>query len=106
MLQYYNQKKVKEAEMAEQTKLAEGRVEVLNKFAEYAAELLESEYPGTWTREEQAKLAVALIERAVQEDSEAEVMDAKIAELQQAGTIMADAFCDRWFDRLAQAEQK
>ena len=73
---------------AEQQEMGE-RVEVLNKFASLAAEELESAYPGNWTKEDQYKLAAALIEMAVnQEEVEAE-QQAKVAELCESAKIFA-----------------
>jgi hypothetical protein len=44
------------------------RVEVLSKFAQFAAEQLETAYPGQWTKEDQKKLAIILIQKAAEEE--------------------------------------
>ena len=73
---------------AEQQEMSE-RVEVLNKFASLAAEELEAQYPGSWTKEDQYKLAAALIELAVAQEEQETEQQAKVAELCESAKIFA-----------------
>lgn len=81
LLDTYEGLKLKEAE----GQVEQERMEVLSKFAEFAATQLEEKYPGQWTQEEQAKLASALIDMAIEEEAEQE----KIAEITNSAKIFA-----------------
>jgi len=88
LLDTYNamQKEAEEA-VEEVTKTAE-EDEILQKYAEFADAELAKEYKEDYTKEDVIKLAQKLIDRdiAIQENIE------KVAELQEAGIIMAKAF--------------
>lgn len=65
------------------------KIEILEKYASVAEELLSSEYDD-YTAENVEKLASALIDH----DMEVEEEQEKIAELDAAGRIMAKAYLD------------
>lgn len=76
---------IKEATDFEETN---ERVDFLVKVAAYAEELLEAEYQEDYSAEDVEKLAGALIEMQLEHEEEVE----KVAELDEAGRIMARAF--------------
>jgi len=81
ILETYEVLKAKEAEV----QVEKERIEVLSKFAAFAAQELESQFPGQWTPEDQAKLAAALIDMAIAEEQEQE----KVAEIRDSAKIFA-----------------
>lgn len=72
----------KEAEEAEQTKLVNERVEVLDKYAALATELLHAEYPNDFTQDD----IVALADKLIQRDLAIEDQNEKTAEAKQLVT--------------------
>ncbi len=66
------------------------RVDVLNKYASVATELLDEKYPNNYTQDDVVKLAEALIVR----DIELEESMSKVAEYVEAGKIMARSFME------------
>jgi len=86
LINTYNEM-VKEAEVDESVN---ERVEILEKYASAAEEMLDAEYGENYDANDVQKLAAALIDR----DLEAEEDYEKIAELDTAGRIMARAFID------------
>lgn len=81
LLDTYEGLKAKEAE----AQVEQERINVLSKFAEFAAQELEAQFPGQWTQEDQAKLASALINMAITEEEEQE----KVAEIRDSAKIFA-----------------
>ena len=57
-----------------------------------AWERLEAEYPGQWTQEEQAKLAMALIDI----DAEEEEKVAEVQKIAEKAIIFARVSADEW----------
>jgi lysyl-tRNA synthetase class II len=86
LIDTYNEM-VKESEVNEEL---QERVEVLEKYASAAEELLENEYGDNYDANDVQKLAEALIDYDLQAEEEQE----KIAELDAAGRIMARSFLD------------
>ena len=78
------------AEKEAETKLAEERVRVIEKYAAEAKRLMVDNYPSNHTDEDVAQLTELMLNHdvAVEENQE------KIAELDEAGRIMARAFVD------------
>jgi len=76
----------KTAEEALQTE----RVVILEKYAAVAQSLLQEKYPNNFTEAD----VVALTDGLIQRDIEIEEAQEKIAELDEAGRIMARAFVD------------
>lgn len=74
-------------EAAEQEIMKE-RVAVIEKYASFAEDELAKAYPNNYTKEDVAQLADAMI----QHDIAIEEQQEKIAELDEAGRIMARAF--------------
>ena len=66
------------------------RVAVLEKYANTAQELMQQNYPNDHTQSDVVELA----ERMIQHDLSIEEQQQKIAELDEAGRIMARAFVD------------
>jgi hypothetical protein len=64
------------------------RMEVLSKYAELADNLLTEEYGNNYAKDDVVKLAQLMINH----DVEVEDQMQKVAELHEAGTIMAHAF--------------
>ena len=81
LLETYEGLKAKEAE----AQVEQERIQVLAKFANFAAQELEGKFPGQWTLEDQAKLASALIDMAIAEENEQE----KVAEICNSAKIFA-----------------
>ncbi len=77
----------KEAEVNEEL---QERIEVLEKYASAAEEMLEAEYGDSYEAGDVEKLASALIDADLVAEEEAE----KVAELDESGRIMAKAFID------------
>ena len=73
---------------AEEVAVNDERMDIIEKYASVAEELLNQEYPGEYTQEDVVKLADALIQHDVQVEESLE----KIAELEDAGRVMARAF--------------
>ncbi len=73
---------------AEEQQVDDERVQVIEKYAQVAQGLLEKEYPNNFTDEDVVKLADALI----QHDIGAEESLEKLAELEDAGRVIARAF--------------
>ena len=73
-----------------QTKLAEERVAVIEKYAAAAQDLMNQYYPKDHTQDDVVELA----ERMIDHDLGVEEQQQKIAELDEAGRIMARAFAD------------
>jgi len=86
LLDVYNQM-VKEAEEAQ---VADEAVTEIAKYAEAADQLLAAEYGEDYNAEDVEKLAAMMIEHDVEENEEAE----KVAEWENAGRVMAQAFID------------
>jgi hypothetical protein len=81
-------KEAEEKRAAEQ--LITERVTVLEKYATTATELMNQVYPNNHTQEDVIELA----DRMIQHDLQVEEQQQKIAELDEAGRIMARAFMD------------
>jgi hypothetical protein len=90
LLQIHAEMLKKAEEEKVQTKLAEERVAVIEKYASAAQELMNQYYPKDHTEADVVELA----ERMIDHDLEAEEQQQKIAELDEAGRIMARAFAD------------
>ena len=97
LLEVYEEmvKTATEAEAAEEVQAEEQatvdeRVEVLAKYATAADKLLADEYGEDYGEEDVEKLAAMMIEHDVEQE---EIVE-KVAELDQAGRIMARAFKD------------
>jgi len=86
LIDTYNEM-VKEAEVNE---VVEDRLNILEKYAAAAEELLEAEYGESYEAGDVEKLASALIENDLYKEEEYE----KVAELDVAGRIMARSFID------------
>ena len=97
LVDVWENQKAKEAE----AQIDGARVEVLQKFAEYAAEQLEKEFPGQWTQDDQLKLASELINMAVKEEEEEE----KVAEIQAAAKIFANEVWNELEKRSAENQE-
>lgn len=80
---------VEEANAEEETVVNE-RVEVLAKYAAAADQLLTDEYGDDYGEEDVEKLASMMLQHDVEQEDAME----KVAELDQAGRIMARAFRD------------
>ena len=74
--------------VAEATEAVDERVQVLEKYAELADNLLAEEYGNNYEKEDVVKLANLLINH----DLEVQEQMEKVAELHEAGIIMAKAF--------------
>jgi len=74
----------------EEVKVAEERMEVLAKYAEVADEALKAEFEENYTLEDVEKLAAMLIERDIEIGEE----EVKVAELVEAGKVLAHSFAD------------
>jgi hypothetical protein len=96
LLDVYNQM-VKEAEEAE---IAEDRAVELCKYAEAADQLLAAEYGDDYTEADVEKLA----EKMFINDKTIEAEEAKVAEWQEAGRVMARAFIEEL--QTKEAEEK
>lgn len=86
---------MKQAETVEQpsdeeTKVAEERMEILSKYAEFADNALKEEFGTDYTEEDVEKLAEMLIRRDLEISEEEE----KIAELADAGKVLARSFAE------------
>ena len=90
LLNTYEKMQAEQLQKAAEDKVMTERVEVLSKYAEAAQALLQDKYPNNYTQADVEKLAVGMI----QHDLEAEEQQEKIAELDEAGRIMARAFLD------------
>jgi hypothetical protein len=90
LLQVHEQMLKEAAEREEQTKLAEERVRVIEKYASAAKELMNQFYPNNHTDADVTELA----ERMITHDLEVEEEQQKVAELEDAGRTMARAFVD------------
>jgi helix-turn-helix protein len=90
LLDVHTQMLKEAAEKEEQTKLAEERVLVIEKYASTAKALMAEHYPNNHTDED----VVELTERMINHDLVVEEQQEKIAELDEAGRIMARAFVD------------
>lgn len=90
ILDVYTQMQKEAEEKNEQTKLAEERVRVIEKYASAAQELMNQQFPNNHTDEDVAQLAELMINHDLQVEEEQQ----KIAELDEAGRIMARAFVD------------
>jgi pyridoxine 5'-phosphate synthase PdxJ len=85
----------------EQEKVAE-EMEILAKYAEAAEEGLKAEFGEDYTLEDVEKLAEMLIQR----DLEIEDEEEKVAELTEAGQVMAHAFAEELQKIADQSEKK
>jgi hypothetical protein len=97
---------MKEAETVEQpseeeTKIAEERMELLAKYAEFADSALKEEFGEDYTTEDVEKLAEMLIARDLEISDEEE----KVAELAEAGKVLAHAFAEE-LQKIAEASEK
>ncbi len=90
---------VSEEANAEEEAAINERVEVLAKYAAAADQLLTDEYGKDYGEEDVEKLASMMLQHDVEQE---EVME-KVAELDQAGRIMARAFKDE-LERNAEVE--
>jgi len=86
---------MKQAETVEQpsdeeTKVAEERMEILSKYAEFADNALKEEFGTDYTEEDVEKLAEMLIRRDLEISEEEE----KVAELADAGKVLARSFVE------------
>ena len=86
---------MKQAETVEQpsdeeTKVAEERMEILSKYAEFADNALKEEFGTDYTEEDVEKLAEMLIRRDLEISEEEE----KVAELADAGKVLARSFAE------------
>ncbi len=90
-----------EVSTEEQEKVAE-EMEVLAKYAEAAEEGLKAEFGEDYDLEDVEKLAEMLIQR----DLEIEDEEVKVAELAEAGQIMANAFAEELQKIADQSEEK
>ena len=79
-----------EAQPEEEVKLAEERMELLAKYAEFADNALREEYGDDYTEEDVEKLAEMLIARDIEISEEQE----KVAELVDAGKVLARSFAE------------
>lgn len=74
----------------EEVKIAEERMELLAKYAEFADNALREEYGDDYTEEDVEKLAEMLIERDMEISEEQE----KVAEIVDAGKVLARSFAE------------
>lgn len=94
---------MKQAQFSEQhdseevNKLAAEEMDILAKYAEFADQALQEEYGDDYTLEDVEKLAEMLIEHDLNIYEE----EVKVAELAEAGQLMARAFVDE-LQRLAE----
>lgn len=89
---------MKQAQYSEEhSKLAAEEMDVLAKYAEFADQALQEEYGNDYTLEDVEKLAEMLIEH----DLDIYEEEVKVAELAEAGQLMARAFVDE-LQRLAE----
>jgi len=86
----------------EETKIAAERMDVLAKYAEFADEALKAEYGDDYEYSDVEKLAEMLIANDLQIEEEEE----KVAELVEAGQIMAQSFAEELNKIANEAEQK
>jgi len=100
---------MKQAEVVEQpeiseeeVKIASERMDVLAKYAEFADEALKAEYGNDYELEDVEKLAEMLIENDLQVEEE----EMKVAEIVEAGQIMAHAFAEELQKIANETEQK
>ena len=84
----------------EETKLAEERMDVLAKYAEFAENALKEEFGDDYSMEDVEKLAEMLVLNDIQAEEEQE----KVAELVEAGQVMAHAFAEELQKIADQAE--
>jgi hypothetical protein len=85
----------------EETKIASERMEVLAKYAEFADEALKAEYGDDYDYSDVEKLAEMLIANDLQIEEEEE----KVAELVEAGQIMAQSFAEE-LNKIANATEQ
>ena len=90
MVKAAEEEAVVEEASAEEEAVINERVEIIAKYAAAADELLSDEYGKNYGEEDVEKLASMLLQHDVEQE---EVME-KVAELDQAGRIMARAFKD------------
>jgi hypothetical protein len=90
LLEVYEQMTKEATEKTEQTKLAEERIRVIEKYAAAAQELMNKNYPNNHTDEDVVQLAELMINHDLQVEEEQQ----KVAELDEAGRVMARAFVD------------
>ena len=94
---------------AEQKELLTERVSILEKYAGLAEGLLQENYPNNYTKADVVELADQMIQHdlGVEEEQtkQAEVIE-KIAELDEAGRIMARSFWDETLKLNAEASGK
>lgn len=90
LLQVHDQMLKEAAEVAEQTKIATERVAVIEKYASAAKELMTQFYPNNHSANDVTDLAELMINHDMQIEDEQQ----KVAELQEAGRVMARAFVD------------
>jgi hypothetical protein len=90
LLQVHEEMLKQANEKAEQTKLAEERVRVIEKYATAAKELMVQRFPNDHTDEDVAELAEAMINHDLVVEEEQQ----KVAELEEAGRVMARAFVE------------
>jgi len=100
---------MKQAEVVEQpeiseeeVKIASERMDVLAKYAEFADEALKAEYGNDYELTDVEKLAEMLIENDLQVEEE----EMKVAEIVEAGQIMAHAFAEELQKIANETEQK
>ncbi len=90
LIEVHEQMLKQAADKVAETKVQAERVEVLQKYAEYAKGLMDQAYPNNYTEDDVVHLAELLIAH----DIEAEEEQQKVAELDEAGRIIARAFVD------------
>jgi hypothetical protein len=90
LLDVYEQMTKEATEKNEQTKLAEERIRVIEKYATAAQELMNQNYPNNHTQEDVEQLAELMIDHDLKVEEEQQ----KVAELDEAGRVMARAFVD------------
>jgi hypothetical protein len=90
LLQVHEQMLKEAAEKEQQTKLAEERVRIIEKYASAAKDLMVQNYPKDHTDEDVAQLTELMINHDLQVEEEQQ----KVAELEEAGRIMARAFVE------------
>jgi hypothetical protein len=90
LLAVHDQMMKQAAQKEAEDRVVSERVEVLQKYAEYAEALMQKNYPNGHSEEDVVKLAELLIAHDIEEEEEQQ----KVAELDEAGRIMARAFVD------------
>jgi len=88
LLQTHEQMLKQAEEQAKMAALVEERVRVIEKYASVAQNLMNEAFPGNHTEDDVVELANLMI----QNDMQVEEQQQKVAELEEAGRIMARGF--------------